>query len=172
MWLVYACDQLNVTTIEGIGSLKNGYHPIQNALWHFNGTQCGYCSPAMVMNMYSLLEANNGKVTMEEVENSFGGHICRCTGYRPILDAFKSLATDSCAKDIEDLMGDFCKISNNNRKLCKKRCTQNENEVLEFSDDAKMWIKAVNIPHLVDIFKTKTQNMDYMLVAGNTAHGI
>lgn len=175
---MYACDGLNVTTIEGIGSLKNDYHPVQKALYHFNGTQCGYCSPGMVMNMYSLLQANNGKVTMQQVENSFGGNLCRCTGYRPILDAFKSLARDSCGGDIEDLTLDLCQMNKDRkcsfaeRKCHQRKCNIDRDISLEINaDDGKMWLKPTNLSELLRILTTKTIKSEYMLVAGNTAHG-
>eukprot|EP01006_Ploeotia_vitrea_P012701 TRINITY_DN33572_c0_g1_i1.p1 TRINITY_DN33572_c0_g1~~TRINITY_DN33572_c0_g1_i1.p1 ORF type:complete len:1328 (+),score=249.38 TRINITY_DN33572_c0_g1_i1:43-4026(+) len=87
------CNGFYITTIDGIGNAKEGYHPLQAALADWSGTQCGYCSPGMVMAMYDCL-ANNPNPTAAEVEKHFDGNICRCTGYRPILDAFKSFSSD------------------------------------------------------------------------------
>lgn len=92
---IYTCDGLEITTIEGIGGKKTNYHAIQRRLNQAHGSQCGYCTPGMVVNMFSLLAANNDKVSVAEIERSFDGNICRCTGYRPILDACKSFGYDA-----------------------------------------------------------------------------
>ncbi|CAO1351447.1 unnamed protein product [Diamesa serratosioi] len=177
---IYSCHGLDIITVEGIGSKKTGLHQVQSRLANFNGTQCGYCSPGMVMNMYSLLESKDGKVSMEEVENSFGGNICRCTGYRPILDAFKSLATDAdqslldLCKDIEDLS----EIKNcpKTGSPCAGTCSASEkltskNPVKLIFEDEQEWHKVYSIKELYDLFG-KIADKPYMLVAGNTAHGV
>ena len=50
--LLYACDGLEITTVEGVGSVNSGLHPIQKSITNHDGTQCGYCTPGHVMNMY------------------------------------------------------------------------------------------------------------------------
>lgn len=162
---------MRVTTIEGIGNRKIGYHPIQKALHESNGTQCGYCSPGMVMNMYSLLEANGGRVSATDVENSFGGNICRCTGYRPILDAFKSLAADELPDDIEDLTMKCCTMKIMGACKSEGACERFKPLDLKFNDN-RQWIGAETIQNILDILKSSVQNLPYMLVAGNTAHGV
>lgn len=90
---IFSCHGWKIHTIEGIGDPLTKYHPIQKLLADNNGTQCGFCSPGMVMNMYALQAS--GPVTQSQIEDSFGGNLCRCTGYRPILTAFKKLGSDA-----------------------------------------------------------------------------
>jgi len=66
---------MDVTTIEGVGN-NNNPNPIQQNLATFNGTQCGFCSPGFVMQMYSLLEETPNP-TPQDVEDRFDGNLCR-----------------------------------------------------------------------------------------------
>jgi xanthine dehydrogenase/oxidase len=59
----------------------------------FHGSQCGFCTPGIVMSMYALLR-NNPLPSESEIEENFDGNLCRCTGYRPILDAFKTFSSE------------------------------------------------------------------------------
>jgi len=76
-------------TVENL-ALKNGYeielHPVQQALVDLNGSQCGYCTPGIVMSMFALYK-NYKNPSREIIEDALTGNLCRCTGYQPILKA-------------------------------------------------------------------------------------
>ncbi|XP_066907154.1 uncharacterized protein [Halyomorpha halys] len=188
---ILSCQGASITTIEGIGNKEMGYSKFQKALYTCNGTQCGYCSPGQVMNMYSLWRANS-RIKMEEVENSFGGNICRCTGYRPILDAFKSLAYDasndlkSKIADIEDSIGKCSLQCQSDCKDCSKNIDEENEEdfsnlFLETAMASKIlklslggntqWYRVSDISQIFEIFDM-IGSARYMLVAGNTAQGV
>ncbi|UCF35232.1 MAG: (2Fe-2S)-binding protein [Phycisphaerales bacterium] len=90
--LAQECDGLEVLTIEGLRS--NGQlHPIQKAFVEYGAIQCGFCTPGMIMAAYALLEANPSP-SEEEIKRALEGNLCRCTGYRKIVDAVLSLARE------------------------------------------------------------------------------
>lgn len=89
---IYSVEGMHVITVEGIGNRRLGLHPVQEALASAHGSQCGFCTPGFVMSMYSLLRTKKDKPTQAEIEECLAGNLCRCTGYRPILDAFRVFA--------------------------------------------------------------------------------
>ncbi|MCL1834875.1 MAG: molybdopterin-dependent oxidoreductase [Oscillospiraceae bacterium] len=76
-----------ITTIEGIGTPQN-LHPLQQAWITYGGVQCGFCTPGFIVSAYGLLQSNSNP-TRDEVRDWFQKHrnVCRCTGYKPLVDA-------------------------------------------------------------------------------------
>jgi aerobic-type carbon monoxide dehydrogenase small subunit (CoxS/CutS family) len=79
-------DGATVTTIEGLTAAGPGLDRVQEALLDEGGTQCGICTPGIVMVAHALLAANP-RPTLDEIRNALAGNICRCTGYTAIYEA-------------------------------------------------------------------------------------
>lgn len=74
-----------ITTVEGLS--RNGeLHPLQEAFIECGAVQCGFCTPGMLLSAKALLDQNPSP-TQEEVRMAISGNLCRCTGYKKIIDA-------------------------------------------------------------------------------------
>ncbi|XP_012939556.1 xanthine dehydrogenase isoform X2 [Aplysia californica] len=174
---LYAVDGWQVSTVEGIGSQQDGFHPIQERIAEYNGTQCGYCTPGFVMSMYGLLH-QNPKPTQQDIEDSFDGHVCRCTGYRPILDAMKSFAADNTTPsakciDIEDLNKNLCPKTGEVCAGKSTKCGGTNNVVRPLALDVadSQWFRPTS---LADLGKrlVESKGKRTRMVFGNTSTGI
>lgn len=87
-----ANDGAAITTVEGLGSVQSGLGREQQSLIDNNGTQCGFCAAGWVTNMHALNASTEGALTTQQIETYLDGNLCRCTGYMPILKAFKTFA--------------------------------------------------------------------------------
>ena len=88
--LAVQADGREIITIEGLA--KNGeLNPVQEAFVKNYASQCGYCTPGMVMTSHALLQ-NNPSPSDEEIRKALAGNLCMCTGYVQIVDAVKEAA--------------------------------------------------------------------------------
>jgi len=105
-------DGKHVITVEGIGNVKSP-HPSQERIALGNGSQCGFCTPGIVMSLYALLREKVQPSELE-IEEAFDGNLCRCTGYRPILDAAQSFSAEkACGKATANGGSGCCKENGN-----------------------------------------------------------
>ncbi|XP_046738971.1 xanthine dehydrogenase isoform X2 [Diprion similis] len=123
---VCAMHGMAVTTVEGIGSVKTRLHPVQERLAKAHGSQCGFCTPGIIMSMYALLRSIP-KPTMENLEIAFQGNLCRCTGYRPIIEGFRTFTEEWEQSQILSNMQNNGML--NGKKTCQMgdACCQNSN---------------------------------------------
>uniref|UniRef100_A0A3Q3WQX2 Xanthine dehydrogenase/oxidase n=1 Tax=Mola mola TaxID=94237 RepID=A0A3Q3WQX2_MOLML len=152
-----------VTTVEGIGSVARKLHPVQERIARAHGSQCGFCTPGIVMSMYALLR-NNPTPKMADVEEAFHGNLCRCTGYRPILEGYKTFTLGGCCGDRGRDNG-CCMASGNGESLTKGQRSGS----LRFHGERAVWLQ----PNSLDEFlRLKWEHPNARVVVGNTEVGI
>ena len=127
---------------------KNELHPVQKAMVNYHGSQCGFCTPGFVMSLFAMYK-NFSSYKDEIIKDSIQGNLCRCTGYRPIVEAAKSLNKDSkrdfFAKDkkntlklLKKIKNRSIKIINNNKKYFAPKFTNELNKILRSEPNSKL----------------------------------
>ena len=108
-------DGKELITVEGVHGAGGKLHPVQQAMVDNHGSQCGFCTPGFVMSLFALYH-DNPSPNRREIDDALAGNLCRCTGYRPIVDAARSMhryAGDGAASAHPELLrevlreGDF-----------------------------------------------------------------
>jgi xanthine dehydrogenase small subunit len=98
LMLVPQLNGLDVVTVEGIS--QNGeLHEVQKLLVETDGTQCGFCTPGFVMAMYAFAQSDEPRDDAH-IHDALAGNLCRCTGYRAIVDACKKISLPTREPDV------------------------------------------------------------------------
>ncbi|CAN7269278.1 xanthine dehydrogenase small subunit [Trinickia sp. LjRoot230] len=87
-------DSRAVFTIEDLRAANGLLHPVQQALVECHASQCGFCTPGFAMSMWALYENHPDHAetpSREQITTALSGNLCRCTGYRPIIDAARTM---------------------------------------------------------------------------------
>ena len=135
--------------VEDLVTEKGDLHPVQEAMVKYHGSQCGFCTPGFVMSLFSMYK-NHNSYNNELINDSIAGNLCRCTGYRPIIDAAKSL-------NKIDKSDQFKKNKKNIIKLLKKINLKN----ISIENKGKKYFSPRTIKELKKVIK-KNSNSHFL----------
>jgi xanthine dehydrogenase/oxidase len=180
---VCSLDGMAITTIEGLGSVKpevspEGISPVQYQIAKCNGSQCGYCTPGFVMNMHSFLIANGEEPTTKaQIENLFDGSICRCTGFRPILYAMKSFASDWTKEDEKGTPVCYVDPAEQVLHYDEEKSVfppelKKAARAVEYRRNGHLWVRPLSLAAAHELMKRHRDTAKVKLVGGNTETGI
>ena len=157
-----------VFTVEGLKADDGALHPVQQAMIDAHASQCGFCTPGFVMSLFGLYK-RAGPLRREDVDDAISGNLCRCTGYRPILDAAIRMhelpaPADWRAPGTND-DGDL----NASEAALRRALDALPSEALDFAIEGERWIAPSSEDELAN---EAAKHPDAVLVAGATDVGL
>ena len=151
-------DGAEIVTVEDLA--KSGeLHPVQSAMVAHHGSQCGFCTPGIVMSLFTLYQEADRPLSRERVNDTLAGNLCRCTGYRPIVDA----ALEACGGAPQDL------FSQTNETRAQGLTSLADDQDIIIGDEARFFAAPASEASLAALY---AQHPDATLVAGCTDVGL
>ena len=139
--------------VENLVSKNGSYHPVQEAIVKYHASQCGFCTPGFVMSIFAMYKNKNNK-DEDNIKEAISGNLCRCTGYRPIIDAAKSLKKQTKSDEFD----------RNNLKVIKLlKKINNKNIIIKHKNKKYFAPKTVN-----ELKKIIQQNPNPNFLSGGT----
>ena len=99
--LLPSLDGKSVKTVESLKDANGVLHPVQQAMVDCHGSQCGFCTPGIVMSLVNLVQTNTSP-SRQQINDALSGNLCRCTGYKPIVDAAVQACSHKPALKLQD----------------------------------------------------------------------
>jgi xanthine dehydrogenase small subunit len=152
------CDGSEVITVEDLAD--QALHPVQQALVDQHGSQCGFCTPGFVMALFALYHARKSRpLDRGQVNDWLAGNLCRCTGYRPIVDA----ALAACSGKAND------RFAAEDETIAKKLSDWDDRLDVFVGTDKRFFAAPVSVHALAELY---ARHPDAVLLAGATDVGL
>lgn len=146
-------------TVEDLKQPDGGLHPVQQALVECHGSQCGFCTPGFAMSLWSLYLKKEGQAAApcrQEINETLSGNLCRCTGYRPIIDAARR-------------MGELPEVKFDKAALIKSLQDLQRSEMFTYQQDGQTFYAPRTLEQLV---KVRAANPNACILSGSTDVGL
>ena len=152
-------DGAEIITVEDLAD-GGALHPVQQQLAELHGSQCGFCTPGFVMALFALYhQEGGGQLDRNRVNDWIAGNLCRCTGYRPIVDA----ALSSCRGPADD------RFSEQEETVTASLSAIEDEDDLFVGSDARFFSAPASLEGLAALY---AKHPDAVLVAGATDVGL
>jgi xanthine dehydrogenase small subunit len=159
-------------TVEDIAQNKSQLHPAQEAMVACHGSQCGFCTPGFVMSLFALYQDAQGQpIAREQAQAALSGNLCRCTGYRPILEA--ASAMQDLPRQVLDAPAVLAQLRALNAATPRSKTSAASSSLPSPAPSARPLPEAYALPlTLTELLRAKAHDPQAQLVAGCTDVGL
>jgi len=174
--LAHSVDGQALWTVEDLAAADGTLHPAQEAMVQCHGSQCGFCTPGFVMSLFGMYQnhvCQGRAITRELAQQDLSGNLCRCTGYRPILDAAQQMAAlPTVAVDEADMLSKLELLTKNRQGLeadlaynaprtlaglLAARAAQPDAQIVAGCTDVGLWVTKMHMQfnHVLDVTRVE-----------------